>query len=260
MSCAASWDGTLWPTTKKKTLWPSAGCVGGEGATMLDPTAVETRAQDVDFVSRCSFPGLKDRLSLLWLAPPDVPPSPKHAYRSHYVHLGWDDLEDPEAWEHLSDFEIILRLVDFSPLRPVLAQLLGWTSAQGWKPFDPVSFFHLIGWQITSRWTRAQTLRNLHHPRYADLALRFGFDKAFPAEGGLRYWLTTLTHYGRHFDQIAFLYDPGDKRYTWAHNLVNLHYSDNQTDYPIHFQLWKPADLDKIEQGFQAAGIQVQSL
>jgi hypothetical protein len=69
---------------------------------------------------------------------------------------------------------------------------------------------------------------------------------------------TLLTHYGWHFDEIAFLYDPSQKRYTWAHNLVNLHYSDDQTDYPLHFQLWKPADLDKIEQGLQAAGIRLR--
>jgi hypothetical protein len=66
---------------------------------------------------------------------------------------------------------------------------------------------------------------------------------------------TLLSHYGKHFDEIALLYDPVDKRYTWAHNLVNLHYSDNQTDYPLHFQLWKPANLDKIEQGLQEANI-----
>jgi hypothetical protein len=69
---------------------------------------------------------------------------------------------------------------------------------------------------------------------------------------------TLLTHYGRHFDEIAFLYDTVEKRYTWAHNLVNLHYSDDQTDYPLHFRLWKPADLDRIEQGLQAAGIQLR--
>ena len=69
---------------------------------------------------------------------------------------------------------------------------------------------------------------------------------------------TLLTHYGRHFDEIAFLYDPVDDRYTWAHNLVNLHYSDDQTDYPLQFQLWNPADLDKIEQGLQAAGIRLR--
>lgn len=69
---------------------------------------------------------------------------------------------------------------------------------------------------------------------------------------------TLLTHYGRHFDEIAFLYDPVDERHTWAHNLVNLHYSDDQTDYPLLFQLWRPADLDQIEQGLQAAGIRLR--
>lgn len=69
---------------------------------------------------------------------------------------------------------------------------------------------------------------------------------------------TLLTHYGRHFDDIAFLYDPVEERYTWAHNLVNLHYSDDQTDYPLHFQLWKPADLERIERGLLAAGIRLR--
>ena len=69
---------------------------------------------------------------------------------------------------------------------------------------------------------------------------------------------TLLTHYGRHFDEIAYLYDAVDDRYTWAHNLVNLHYSDDQTDYPAYFKLWKPADLDKIEQGLQDAEIRLR--
>jgi hypothetical protein len=69
---------------------------------------------------------------------------------------------------------------------------------------------------------------------------------------------TLLSHYGQYFDEIALLYDPVDKCYTWAHNLVNLHYSDDQTDYPLHFQLWKPADLDKIERGLQEANIRLR--
>ena len=48
----------------------------------------------------------------------------------------------------------------------VLAQCLGWTSARGKKPFDPVSMFLLLGWQITNGWSRAQTLRNLRDPLY----------------------------------------------------------------------------------------------
>jgi len=38
-----------------------------------------------------------------------------------------------------------------------------------------------MGWQITNRWTRAQTLKNLRDPRYADYAQRFGFENGlFP--------------------------------------------------------------------------------
>jgi hypothetical protein len=66
-------------------------------------TAVEARAQDLTFVTQCSLAGLKDRLPLVWPAPPDTPPSPKNEYRSHYVYLGWEDLQDLSAWEHLSD-------------------------------------------------------------------------------------------------------------------------------------------------------------
>ncbi|TAK36690.1 MAG: hypothetical protein EPO21_01755 [Chloroflexota bacterium] len=69
---------------------------------------------------------------------------------------------------------------------------------------------------------------------------------------------TLLTHYGQHFDQIAKLYDPKEGRYVWAHNLVTLHYSDDETDYPVFFQLWKPPALEQIEQGLIAAGISLR--
>lgn len=70
---------------------------------------------------------------------------------------------------------------------------------------------------------------------------------------------TLLSHYGQHFDQIAYLYDSTQKCYVWAHNLVNLHYSDDLTDYPIDFSLWKPADLDRIEAGLTVAGIPIRA-
>jgi hypothetical protein len=159
-------------------------------------TAVEARARDADFVDQCSLWGLRGRLPLRWPTPPGVPPSPKLRYRSHYVYQGWDDLLDPAARAHLSDFDLGLRLIDFSGLRPVLAQRLGWTSDRGWPPFDPVSMFLLQGWQIVNRWSRAETLRNLADPRNADYAERFGFEEGvYPTEGGMRYFLTTL---GRH--------------------------------------------------------------
>ena len=158
--------------------------------------AVETRAQDPTFVAQCSLTGLKDRLPLIWPIPLNTPPSPKKSYRSHYNYLGWDDLLNPTVWEYLSDFDLILRLVDLSPLRDMLAHLLGWTSTRGQTPFDPITIFLLIGWQITNHWSRAELLRQIRHPRNADYVQRFGIeDGIFPTEGGLRYWLTAL---GRH--------------------------------------------------------------
>jgi hypothetical protein len=177
-------------------IWPLSSDTSSE--TPRSPqstglTAVETRAQDPTFVAQCSLTGLEDRLPLIWPIPPDIPPSPKKSYRSHYVYLGWDDLLDSTVWEYLSDFDLILRLVDFSPLRDMLAHLLGWTSARGQTPFDPISIFLLIGWQITNHWNRAELLRQIRHPRNADYVQRFGIENdIFPTEGGLRYWLTAI--------------------------------------------------------------------
>ncbi len=70
---------------------------------------------------------------------------------------------------------------------------------------------------------------------------------------------TLLSHYGQHFEQIAKLWDPVTKSYVWAHNLVTLHYSDDDTDYPVLFRLWKPADLERLEEGLLAAGIPLRA-
>jgi hypothetical protein len=152
-------------------------------------------------VQQCSFAGLRSQLPLRWPTPPDIPDSPKKRYRSQYVYLGLDDLDVQANWDDLSLFDLVLRLVDFSGLRPVLAYLLGWTSARGEVPFDPLSFFLFVSWRLVNGWSRAQALRNLRHPRYADYATAFGFREGdFPTEGGVRYFLTTL---GQRSDQEA---------------------------------------------------------
>lgn len=69
---------------------------------------------------------------------------------------------------------------------------------------------------------------------------------------------TLLTHYGQHFDKIASLYDSTQGGDVWAHNLVNLHYSDDQTDYPVAFQLWEPAEIERLEAGLTRAGISLR--
>jgi hypothetical protein len=70
---------------------------------------------------------------------------------------------------------------------------------------------------------------------------------------------TLLTHYGQGFEHIAKLYDHVTGTYVWAHNLVTVHYSDDETDYPVLFQLWKPVDVVKLEHGLRAANIPLKA-
>jgi hypothetical protein len=159
-------------------------------------TPEQSRAQDAAFVSQCSLLGLQERLPLQWPVPAELPASPKKSYRSAYRYPWQAEVSDPDqvsGWQQLSDFDLLLRLVDFSGLRPVLAYLLGWKSGRGWEPFDPVSFFLLVAWQIANRWTRSQSLKNLAAERYADYARWFGFQNGvYPTEGGVRHFLTRL--------------------------------------------------------------------
>jgi hypothetical protein len=70
---------------------------------------------------------------------------------------------------------------------------------------------------------------------------------------------TLLSHYGQDFEQIAQLWDHVSGTYVWAHDLVTIHYSDDDTDYPVLFQLWEPVDLAKLEEGIRAAGIPLKA-
>ena len=70
---------------------------------------------------------------------------------------------------------------------------------------------------------------------------------------------TLLSHYGQDFEKIALLYDHVTGSYVWAHDLVTIHYSDEETDYPVLFQLWEPVELEKLEQGLRAAGVPLKA-
>jgi hypothetical protein len=79
------------------------------------------------------------------------------------------------------------------------------------------------------------------------------------AQGVLSVDDTLLVHSGQQFEQIAQLYDPVTESYVWAHDLVTLHYSDDQTDYPLRFQLWQPVDLAKLEAGLRKAQVPLKA-
>jgi len=70
--------------------------------------------------------------------------------RSWYRYPGWAGLTEREAVAHSSPLYIALHLIDFSPLRAELVQLLGLqVNGRGGTPFDPVSLFlcALLRWE-----------------------------------------------------------------------------------------------------------------
>lgn len=152
-------------------------------------TASQQRSTDPHFVASLSFSSLVNKLPFSFPIPANTPPSPKRYYRSQYTYLGCEDLLDLAVWLILSPFDLALRLIDFSPLEPLLAQILYQPSAKGHHPFHPVSMFLLHSWRILNKWNRLEVLRNLAKPEYDDYRRRFGFAKGvYPTEGGLRHF------------------------------------------------------------------------
>lgn len=68
-----------------------------------------------------------------------------------------------------------------------------------------------------------------------------------------------LKHWGEGFDHIYRLYDHVNRTYTLAHDLVTLHYSDDQTDYPVHYRLWTPPDWEAVAEHLMRHGVNVNS-
>lgn len=78
-----------------------------------------------------------------------------------------------------------------------------------------------------------------------------------PVRGVLSIDNSLLKHYGKHFDHISYQMDYTDKCFRWCHDLVTLYYSDDQTDYPVYFKLWEPADWAKVIDFYKGKGVQI---
>lgn len=86
---------------------------------------------------------------------------------------------------------------------------------------------------------------------------KFKFGKA---QGVVSLDNSLLKHYGKHFDNIYYHYDYVHKCYRWAHDLVTLYYSDDQTDYPIDYQLWETPDWEKVALFFKEQHFTINQL
>lgn len=68
---------------------------------------------------------------------------------------------------------------------------------------------------------------------------------------------TLLKHYGKHIDGIYNLKDYVNDCYRLAHDLVTLHYSDDQTDYPVYYRLWEAPDWEAVATFFKERGLSI---
>lgn len=104
-----------------------------------DLPAAERRLLVPYFVETFQWSAIRPLLPLPLVAPPGTPSAlgcTRH-WRSHYAWLPPEDLSNPAAWAGLDDFDLVLRLFDFSPWRPLLSQRF--VSQLGPAAFDPVS-------------------------------------------------------------------------------------------------------------------------
>lgn len=143
----------------------------GQLATTRDIPAAERRLLIEHFVTTFKWEAIRPLLPLRLMVPPDVPPWRPRRCRSHYSWLPPEDI-DLEGWD---DFDLVLRLFDFSPWRSILAQRF--SSHMGPPPFDPVSLglaWLLVRWR---NWQWTDLLTELHSPeRGLGYCLRLGLD------------------------------------------------------------------------------------
>ncbi len=151
-------------------------------------TAAQKRAAHPLFVVTWSLEALRPKLPLRFAMDEQLPLSPKLRYRCEYRYLDSDLVFDPTQRATLSDFQIVVYIVDFSGLERALAQ--GYLGAhKGQVPFHPVSMFLAICLRLELRlsWKKlARTLAGRDGVHWRQL---LGFaDGQTPSASGLRYF------------------------------------------------------------------------
>jgi hypothetical protein len=163
------------------TTLPRSGLV-----STRDVPAAERRLLTEHFVSTFQWESVRPLLPLRLETVPDVRPWRSRICRSHYVWLPPDDIRSADDLSGMDDFDLLIRLFDFSPWRPILGQRF--SSNFGPPPFDPVSIG--LAWLLARwrNWTWPSLVTELHsRERGLGYCLRLGFDPSdLPAESTFR--------------------------------------------------------------------------
>lgn len=129
---------------------PFQRLVGLSRAEMSDTRelpAAQRRLLTEHFVSAFQWDTVRPQLPFRLAIPAEVPVWQPRRCRSYYVWLPPDDICSASDLAGLDDFDLVLRLFDFTAWRPILGQRF--RSQFGPPPFDPVSL-GLAG--LLARW------------------------------------------------------------------------------------------------------------
>jgi hypothetical protein len=148
-----------------------------------DLTASERRLQLPNFVAMFHWEAMWNLLPLRLPTPGNASAWTGRLCRSHYQ---WFALDKSEMLNGLDEFDLMLRLFDFSPWRPYFARRF--RSQLGPPPFDPLSLGLGIFLAHHQKWDWARLVRELRSPtRGLDYCRRLGFDPSnLPVESTFR--------------------------------------------------------------------------
>jgi len=151
-----------------------------------DVPAAERRLLTEHFVSTFQWETIRLLLPLRLETVPDVRPWRSRICRSHYRWLPPDDIRSADDLAGMDNFDLLIRLFDFSSWRPILGQRF--SSNLGPPPFDPVSIG--LAWLLARwrNWTWPRLVTELHsRERGLGYCLRLGFDSNdIPVESTFR--------------------------------------------------------------------------
>lgn len=164
--------------------------------------AAERRLQLPYFVETFGWDNIRPHLPLPLLTPGEAPAWSGRVCRSYYHWLGTEDLPSLAELVRLDEFDLLLRLFDFSAWRPYLAQRF--RSQYGPPPFDPLSLGLGILLAHYQSWDWARLVQELRSPtRGGDYCRRLGFDpQDLPAASTFRMAFTNT-----HLDWFAACQD-----------------------------------------------------
>jgi hypothetical protein len=129
------------------------------------------------FVTSFRWEAIRPLLPLRPSVPAGVPPWRPRLCRSYYRWVPPDDIQSDKDLQGLDDFDLVLRLFDFSAWRPILGQRF--RSQYGAPPFDPLSIGLAILLARRNKWGWSALSTALHSPeRGQGYCRRLGFDPA----------------------------------------------------------------------------------